>query len=92
MARTSVVTLEKSVTLADLETPCVLEVLSRQINKNTDNGEFSIMRVRYVCSQKKKRKVNLPLCIAENGKDLPCVMVNTGVQKLRATEVTTSAQ
>ena len=75
--------MEKNVTLADLESPCVLEVLSRQITKNTDNGHFGVMRVRYVCSQKKERRLNLviPLRVAEEAKDLPCVMVYIGVRK-----------
>ena len=77
------VTFEKIVTLADLESHCVLEVLSQQITKNTNNGDFGAMKVRYVCSQKKERMVNLvvPLRVAEDAKDLPCVMVYTGVRK-----------
>ena len=60
-----------------------MEVLSRQITKNAENGDFGVMRVRYVCSQKKERRVNLvvPLRVAEEAKDLPCVMVYTGVRK-----------
>ena len=83
VAQTSVVTLEKSFTLADVESLCVLEVLSRQITKRMDNGEFGVMRVRYVCSQKKEQRVNLvvPLCIANEAKDLPCVMIYTGLLK-----------
>ena len=75
--------MEKSLTLADLESPVVLEVLSRQFAKNADNGDFGVLRVRYVCSQKKERRVNLivPLRVAEEAKDLPCVMVYTGVRK-----------
>ena len=47
-----------------------------------DNGDFGIMKVRYVCSQKKGRRVDIvSLRIAENAKDLPCIMVYTGVQK-----------
>ena len=58
-------------------------MLSRQFTKNADNEDFGVMRVRYVCSKKKKRRVNLvvPLRVAEEAKDLPCVMVYTGVRK-----------
>ena len=75
--------MEKSITLADPESPCVFEVLLRQITKNTDNGDFGVMSVRYVCSQKKERRVNLvvPLRVAEEVKDLLCVIVYTGVRK-----------
>ena len=78
MARTSLVNLKRSITLANLENSCVLEVLSLQITRNMDN--FGAMRVGYVCS-KKEQRVNLavPGRIMDEVKDIPCVLFYTGM-------------
>ena len=61
-----------------MESLCVLVVVSLQITRNTESEH--LMRVRYVCIEKKEHRANLivPLHIAEEVKYVPSILVDTG--------------